>query len=994
MQLKIAIPTGGTAGSRWPAALLAGLLVLGLAMRVWGAWVYEFAHTSDHGIICLMVKHMLEGKGFLVFFYGLPYMGSIEPVISVALCTLFGLNGFWINMGTAVVAFAFLPLVYLWGRGVAGRTAGLAALAFCAIGPPQYFQMESWADGGYAAIPLLTCAVLVLSLRMLARELRGEKNSHAHFLLLGVVAGLGWWQSPLLIPAFLTSALLFLAVMRLRLFTLRLVTCAAGFFLGSLPLWIWNVRHHWQTFDMVKTYGRPSLVEGLKIFYLRLIPDVFGLFSYWPVLRIAIGALLALLAALAFARLRAARRGRARGEVLGLSAAFLYVLIYSVLFGQSRFAYSPAPRYGMMLIPVLGVLAGAATAWLTARVRWGLGWLPLAALLTLQAVELPHYLTERRKTESFMPVAREFAGILRERKITHLYAAYQVRRANHGLNFLLNEEFVFSPLSRERVPGYARALEQAEHPAVLNSLMGFPSFLAATRATARTAGVHGMTVHYDARPPSDGWQLLRDSEIASISAPGRPDLAGELRDGSTRTGWTALPGLKGSALMQVRLVTPRRLVGVRLISEGGAYPHTVGVEAWNEASRRWMTVLPVSPVTRFYWSGPRFYWGEAAYRLEYRFDSVETARLRLRVAPLSREAPCRIQELQVFAEDETASACPGKEELDRLAEVIRERALTRVYSDRWEANGLYARVGTEVQLSLPPHVVETEVLSAELTMDEKTAIVVRQREAELTRSALSKRGLVLRETEVGPWRLFDFPEGASLSPLARTPCLRWAGFGCLLERDRDWAVIACRSAQALLERKAWADGIALGQSALLLDPDNRALLQTLAACYEGSGEAQKAAEFRRLAEAAWKPAISAPARFEGGLELLGVTCAPSPAAGAPFHLKLYWRCPPRADVDGLVVFVHFKAGESIVFQGDHPFLASVPQEADRAGDAVLVEDQIVNVPADVAPGEVRIELGIYIPARDGRRLKVKTDFGRGRKVVVIPVPLTVAPPTA
>ncbi|MFO7534418.1 MAG: hypothetical protein R6X19_01820, partial [Kiritimatiellia bacterium] len=61
------------------ALIPACLLLLGLAMRTFGAWVYEFAHTSDHGIICLMVKHMLEGKEFPVFFYGLPYMGSLEP---------------------------------------------------------------------------------------------------------------------------------------------------------------------------------------------------------------------------------------------------------------------------------------------------------------------------------------------------------------------------------------------------------------------------------------------------------------------------------------------------------------------------------------------------------------------------------------------------------------------------------------------------------------------------------------------------------------------------------------------------------------------------------------------------------------------------------------------------------------------------------------------------------------------------------------------------
>ena len=99
-----------------------GLLVAGVGMRVFGAWSFAAGHTADHGIICLMVKHMHEAKEFPVFFYGLPYMGSIEPLFSLAFCALFGVTDFWINMGTALPAILLLPVVYLWGvMPVAGR---------------------------------------------------------------------------------------------------------------------------------------------------------------------------------------------------------------------------------------------------------------------------------------------------------------------------------------------------------------------------------------------------------------------------------------------------------------------------------------------------------------------------------------------------------------------------------------------------------------------------------------------------------------------------------------------------------------------------------------------------------------------------------------------------------------------------------------------------------------------------------------------------------
>jgi hypothetical protein len=121
------------------------LLALGFAMRAFGAWVYEYALTSDHGIVCLMVKHIVGGGPIPVFYYGQGYLGALEPLVSAACCAIFGVTGFWVNMGTALTAFAFLPLVYAWGRGAGGKTAGLAALAFCVIGPPYYFQFVSWA---------------------------------------------------------------------------------------------------------------------------------------------------------------------------------------------------------------------------------------------------------------------------------------------------------------------------------------------------------------------------------------------------------------------------------------------------------------------------------------------------------------------------------------------------------------------------------------------------------------------------------------------------------------------------------------------------------------------------------------------------------------------------------------------------------------------------------------------------------------------------------
>ncbi len=978
-------------------APVAALLLAGLAMRALGAWCYEFTQKADHGIVCLMVKHMLEGQGFPVFYYGQAYLGSLEPAVSAALCGIFRLSPFWINMGTAVVAWAFLPLVYLWGRGAAGRAGGLAALAFCVIGPPTYFQYEGWTYGGYAAIPLLTCAVLVVSLRMLVREMRGERNSHAHFLLLGVIAGLGWWQSPLLIPAFITSALLFLGVMRLRLFTLRLVSGAAGFFLGSLPLWIWNVRHHWQTFDMLSTEHRPAFLDGLRIFYRARLPELLGLTSLPAGIRPVFALLLILLTILAVVRPIRQFRARSSEKALHLAAAVGYALLMSVLFTLSHYAKTHALRYILVMIPVLGVLVGAGTAWLIERMRGWLGWLPLLALVALQAAAMPTHFRERAAALAFVAQARECAAFLRTQGIRHVYADYQRYRASHGLNFLLDEEFVFSPPRAEKYRPYKEAMELAAQPAVMNDVMRFNDFLESTRGRAASTNFSGshepydrLSLRYAIRPPSVPAFPVAGSEWEGIATAGVSDSAGALADGDYATRWRTPPGAGGKNDLEIRLTHPRRLAGVRLVCPKSDWPEALRVEGWDERQTNWIVLRSDSPCTRYFWSGPRFFWGGDMFRLECRFRPMKTARFKVRVTNPAHHNRCEIAELQVLEEAKPALP-PGKAELDQLAALIRELGIGRVYADRWEANRLFERFGGRVLLSLEPGVVAEETLPMAMTLDGKTALVVREHEVKTTRGALAGRFIPARETAVGPWVVFDFPDATARLPHVREPGLRWVGFGCLAERDGAWAAAAGQTAAAACARQDYASALPLVLRAMERAPDDPSLARIAADCYTGIGNPEAAAECRKQAEQAGFPELAVPARFEHGMELRGITCERRATAGGILPLKLYWRCPRGGRPPGLAVFVHFKVDGQTVFQDDHALLAEEVPDAAGTWASTQVERRMVAVPAEVPPGEARIELGLVFAGHGGKRLKVKSPFARGKKAVAIPQTLTIEP---
>src|ERR1039457_3600961 len=105
-----------------------GLLLVGLAVRIFGAWAYRDSIDGDADVVALMTLNMLHGKDFPVFFYGQAYMGNIEPLASVVLCYFFGFSRFMVALGTALMAFSLLPIVYFWARDAAGPRAGRAAM--------------------------------------------------------------------------------------------------------------------------------------------------------------------------------------------------------------------------------------------------------------------------------------------------------------------------------------------------------------------------------------------------------------------------------------------------------------------------------------------------------------------------------------------------------------------------------------------------------------------------------------------------------------------------------------------------------------------------------------------------------------------------------------------------------------------------------------------------------------------------------------------------
>jgi hypothetical protein len=112
----------------------------------------------------------------------------------------------------------------------------------------------------------------------------------------------------------------------------------------------------------------------------------------------------------------------------------------------------------------------------------------------------------------------------------------------------------------------------------------------------------------------------------------------------------------------------------------------------------------------------------------------------------------------------------------------------------------------------------------------------------------------------------------------------------------------------------------------------------------------------------------------GPVALIGFDAPQQARSGEPVHVRLYWRAIAPMALD-YAVFVHLVAssGELAVQADSEPRSGAFPTSAWVAGD-VIPDDHTLNLPADLAPGEYSLRVGLYL-SPDGPRLPLRSPDG-------------------
>jgi hypothetical protein len=436
------------------------LLVLVLVFVSWGVQAFVVATrriptNSDQAIVGMMAKHISDGNGHPVFYYGSSYAGSLEAHFVAGLFSIFGPSPAVYRVAMAVLVELTMLGVYLVARWCFGPFAGTLAIGYLAI-PPFFFLYKGLtSDGHYNAFNLFTILAVASAFRTDADLAIGRRRLIV-FAAVGMVIGLGWWINPIT-PAVSIPILGWLYFRKPpRPSITTLVPVVSGVLIGAAPWWIWNIRHDWASLKAPElgTLGVSGAIQNLVGFLTTSLPTLTGGMEpstipqfaqeTFPLSRVlslvAIGVLVLPPA------VRSIRGDRRSGLLLLVLAGLLLAASFS-----QRSVVSE-PRFLFPFYVVVPPLVGATLAGFWRRRRT----IPFAAgVLALACLDVASIMRAR---VSYRNVDNEVTGPLdslirlsREAGVRRLYADYWTA---YRVSFESREDVVATPIPGEELVRY------------------------------------------------------------------------------------------------------------------------------------------------------------------------------------------------------------------------------------------------------------------------------------------------------------------------------------------------------------------------------------------------------------------------------------------------------------------------------------------------------------------------------------------------------------
>ncbi len=767
-------------GDRQTPTWLAPLLLMLLSAAVRAAAMAYPTPDADMAIIGLMARHILDGE-LPVFFYGEAWGGSIESFIAAPLFWLFGSSAESLSLAPVLVSLVFVWVAYRACADMWGRPAGLMAMALAAL-PPYYFAWHSVLPrGSYIEIPLLSLLLLWITFHLAHRQAKTWL-----WLAYGLVAGLGLWTHFLIIFALSTSGLYLLAADWRVLIRRSLPLMLAGFLAGSLPLWVFNLRHDWDSFRSLLASGSVlGAWEVAGIFFTRGLPVLLGVLNdgaYTPVipgLSWGVGGLaLAALGYLLWLRRRGLaglallRPTRGDGSELFLMMAlitFIILVLQGDPLGSSR-------RHMVPLYVALLPLGGYAFAKL--REKWpALAWvLALAALASNLAgitVNAPLF-NDRLRQEANAWRSQNFSTI-QEFLARDIHAAYALDFwVAPLLSFLSQERLVVTRAQLDLDDFHEPSRRLVERSGRVNWVCRkdgkwIEAMLNTMGASYQPLRVGEYLCFLDVQPsfaglrrvPRQGWRaganhMTQDADLAL--------------DGDALTRWSPLRPQKPGQQYWLDLGQVVEDLCLVRLAPGLVQDRPQGLDLeisldgrhWNYVARMGLVAQP------FHWDSGRTMASSDTPRLDIYFRPQAARHLRLTQSGESRKHYWSLQEINLYS----AAPAQGFDPAAAVALALKQNVRT-LYADTHLA-------AFAPRAMRPPVKMPASSSSWPLDLDNRgtlpedlagVGVAVTQADAEDVAGFLARRGIGFAREAAGGYALFHdlTPRRSQSRPLSPSP---------------------------------------------------------------------------------------------------------------------------------------------------------------------------------------------------------------------------------
>ncbi len=306
----------GRSPLRWLRFLRSPLwlcLLLALLIRAWLVVHTQGVIAGDEAMVGLQAENILRGQ-HPVYYYGQPYMGSLEAYFAALLFAIAGPSVWTLRAVSILLSVLLVALTWRLAGALADTTQlptyarrrfMIIAALVAALAPVYDAVIELRMMGGYIEAFVIMAWLLLSGFRLVQRWQAGASTRELalRWAGIGLLIGLGMWTDPLIISAVLAIALWIAGYIILKLVklgeqsegerrpsllsllkgTLLLVAAIPAFCVGFVPAIIWGLKHQWQNMAYIFNNGsdiassRLTTIVHIQSYYNTCIaPRIIG----------------------------------------------------------------------------------------------------------------------------------------------------------------------------------------------------------------------------------------------------------------------------------------------------------------------------------------------------------------------------------------------------------------------------------------------------------------------------------------------------------------------------------------------------------------------------------------------------------------------------------------------------------------------------------------------------------------------------------------------